>query len=189
LLGELAQSTEPPAPERGYRTLLGAGLVALVVAVLVASALQVPYSASVEVPWQWDLLWRDGLIKQITGFTTLGLSVALLTLSLRKRWKRIPWGAFPLWRVVHVVLGLAALIALLLHTGMRMGANLNYLLMLSFVGLIVVGTFAAGVIGTAHRFDASLGRRLRNLSVWAHILLFWPLPALLGFHIVKAYYF
>ncbi|UCE88415.1 MAG: NAD(P)/FAD-dependent oxidoreductase [Pseudomonadota bacterium] len=189
LIGELAQTTEPPAPERGYRTLLATGIIALVFAVLVASALQVPYSGSVEVPWQWDLLWRDSLAKQITGFTTLGLSLALLSLSLRKRWKRFSRGAFPVWRMVHVVLGLAALIALLLHTGMRMGANLNYLLMLSFVGLIGIGTLAAGVISTAHRFDASLGRRLRNLSVWGHILLFWPLPALLGFHIVKAYYF
>jgi len=25
--------------------------------------------------------------------------------------------------------------------------------------------------------------------VWIHILLFWPIPVLLGFHIFKSYYY
>ena len=31
--------------------------------------------------------------------------------------------------------------------------------------------------------------RLRRQSTWLHILLFWPVPALLGWHIFKTYWF
>jgi len=31
--------------------------------------------------------------------------------------------------------------------------------------------------------------RVRSISLWAHILLLWPLPVLLGFHILKSYWF
>jgi nitrite reductase (NADH) large subunit len=33
------------------------------------------------------------------------------------------------------------------------------------------------------------GARARRISLWLHILACWPLPALLGFHILSVYYF
>ena len=38
-------------------------------------------------------------------------------------------------------------------------------------------------------YIVALARRWRPVLTWAHLLLFWPLPVLVGFHIVSVYYF
>jgi len=136
-----------------------------------------------------DTLWHDSLIKQISGFTTLGLSILILLISIRKRTKKIIWGDFPLWRAVHVVIGAALLAVLFIHTGFHLGAQLNLLLMLCFAGLIMLGAIASGVISQEHQLPRALSTRLRKVSIWTHILMFWPVPVLLGFHIFKTYYY
>ena len=77
LLAELAGSG-PVAPERGWRWLLGASGVALPVVLALALLVLIPYAATVQVPWQWDVLWRDGFWKQVSGFTVLALSALIL---------------------------------------------------------------------------------------------------------------
>jgi nitrite reductase (NADH) large subunit len=189
LLAQLVGSSEPVKAVRGYRVLIFSAVVALLVSLAFLLSPPVPFATSADVPWQWDKLWRSSLFKQISGYSVLGLSVLLLSLSLRKRWRRITFFDFPIWRVLHVALGVLGLLALFAHTGLRLGHNLNLYLMLSFVGLIGIGTVTAGVIALEHRLDTTLARRLRETSLWMHILLFWPLPVLLGFHIIKTYYF
>ena len=83
----------------------------------------IPYAATVQVPWQWDVLWRDGFWKQVSGFTVLALSALILVLSLRKRIRRFTLGDFPVWRVAHAVLGALTLAGLAVHTGGRLGSN------------------------------------------------------------------
>jgi nitrite reductase (NADH) large subunit len=34
-----------------------------------------------------------------------------------------------------------------------------------------------------------VGARVRARWHWLHLLLFWPVPALLGVHVLKSYYF
>jgi len=34
-----------------------------------------------------------------------------------------------------------------------------------------------------------MARKTREISLWMHIILLWPLPALLGFHVLKTYWF
>ena len=138
---------------------------------------------------QIDTLWRDGLIKQISGFTLLGLAVLGLLMSLRKQWTRFKWGDFAYWRLMHAVLGVLILLVLLSHTGLNLGDNLNMALMLVFLGLAGVGGLAGGAIVVERRLSRSLGQRLRSWSTWLHIGLFWPLPALLSYHILSVYYF
>ena len=82
-----------------------------------------------------------------------------------------------------------AVVTLIAHTGLRLGHNLNLYLMLSFVGLLLVGAIASGVIGLQHALPRGIAKRTRELSLWMHIFLLWPLPALLGFHILKTYWF
>jgi nitrite reductase (NADH) large subunit len=189
LLTEMLGNKETRQPVRAGRTLLGlsVGLLLAILAVLMFGP--VPYSHSVDVMVPWDNLWRDNLLKQISGFTLLGLSLLGLVLSLRKRWKRISFGDFAIWRVIHVAIGVAIILSLLAHTGFRSGSHLNLYLMAGFVSLLVLGTFAGGVIALEHQLDNVLARRLRSGFIWSHILLFWPIPALLGFHILKSYYF
>ncbi|MBX9811816.1 MAG: FAD-dependent oxidoreductase [Burkholderiales bacterium] len=189
LLAELAGGNVALAPARGYRPLFGIAALAMVFTLLMLLAPSIPYATSVDVPWQWDVLWRDGLWKQVSGFTVLGMTLLGSLMSLRKRWARLSFGGFAWWRLAHVLLGVGALLALLAHTGGRLGSQLNLLLMSSFLGLTVVGGIAGGVIASEHRIGGMLARRLRDNWVWLHILLAWPLPLLLAFHVAKTYYF
>ena len=125
----------------------------------------------------------------MSGFTLLGLCVAAVALGLRKRVPRLALGGFDLWRLVHVALGAAALAVLWAHTGARAGHHLNAALSALFVGLIAVGAAGAGVIAFASRLPAGFVRAWRERALWLHILLFWPVPALLGLHVFKTYWY
>jgi hypothetical protein len=45
------------------------------------------------------------------------------------------------------------------------------------------------VIALERRLAAPWGTRLRQWWSWGHLLLLWPLPTLLGFHILAVYYY
>ena len=187
LLAQLIGGSTTRGPERGWRWLLGSGGAALT-AVLALALLVVPYAASVQVNLQWDVLWRESAWKQASGFSILGLSALILTLSLRKRVRRFTFGDFPLWRVMHALLGTLTLAALLVHTGGRLGSNLNFALNAVFLGVAGVGAIAGTLIALEHRIGAA-ATRLRRAWTWSHILVFWPLPMLLLLHVFKTYYY
>lgn len=188
LLAELAGSAIPE-PVAGWRPVAGLSLFALVAALLMLVLPALPYNASVQDPLQWDRLWRDDLLKQVTGFTVLGLGLLVSLISVRKRLPRLPLGPFDTWRLVHVALGAAAITVLVAHTGLRLGHDLNAWLMLAFLGLLAAGGAGGAVVALEHRMPRPFVRRARRLSLWGHILLIWPLPALLGFHILKGYWY
>jgi len=152
-----------------------------------------PYSQSVETGSGVDVLWRSGYWKQVSGFTLLGLSAVAAFLSLRMRIRRISFGGFEGWRLVHIAVGLAAIIALFVHTGFRLGENFNSWLMISFLTVIGAGALSAGIMAVEHRLmnGPMRGRAKppRRVPVWLHILAFWPLPLLLAFHILSVYYY
>jgi nitrite reductase (NADH) large subunit len=189
LLAELLGAAAARPPVAWHRTVFGVALFMAVAAAALLLAPAVPYPHSVQVRWAWDALWRDGFWKQVSGFTLLALTLVALTLSLRKRWSRLRLGAFDGWRALHAALGIALAAALVVHTGGRLGSELNAGLVVSFSGLLLVGAMAAGVVGKEHRLAPLHARRLRSALTWAHILLFWPVPVLLGFHVFKTYYY
>lgn len=176
-------------PEKGNRTLVWTGVVSLLLAFTMLFAPAIPFADSVQVKLQWDQLLRDSLLKQISGFSLLGLGVLISLISLRKRVSHIRLGDFSYWRVIHVVLGTFIALTLVAHTGLRLGFNLNLYLMLSFVSLMLVGAIASGVIGLQHVLPRRVSKQTREMSLWSHILLLWPLPALLSFHVLKSYWF
>lgn len=188
LLAELTGADTPPPPQRGHRTLIGISGIALVASLLFALVAPMPYTPSIQTAWQWDALWRESFWKQISGFTVLGLTVLLLTMTLRKRVRRLKLGDFEIWRIAHVVLGALTLAGLAVHTGGRLGSNLNLMLMSSFLVAVVVGAVAAGMIALEHKLGAG-ALRLRRGWLWTHILITWPMPVLLGFHVFKSYYY
>lgn len=173
----------------GARVLGVAGVLAGLATLLWPLPVAVPYADTVQAGLRIDALWRDGLLKQISGFTLLGLSLLLALLALRKRVPRIRWGRFDGWRLAHVLIGVLALAALFAHTGLRPGDNLNLALLLVFAGLLVAGAVAGAIIGLQHVLPLTLARRARALAIWSHVLLLWPLPALLGFHVLKTYWY
>jgi nitrite reductase (NADH) large subunit len=188
LVAELVGAAGPARPVRGWKMLLGASGTALKAAAVIALVVAVPYAASVQVPWQWDLLWRDNFWKQVSGYSVLGLCAALAVLSLRKRIRAFTLGDFPLWRVAHALLGSLTLAGIAVHTGGRLGSNLNFMLIATFLGVVALGAVAGGVIALEHRLGAGTAR-LRRTWLWTHILIAWPIPVLLAFHVLKTYYF
>jgi nitrite reductase (NADH) large subunit len=176
-------------PVRAFRVLVGAAFIAALATLFWFLPVAVPYADSVQSPLRIDSLWRNSLFKQISGFTLLGLSVVLALVSLRKRVSRLTLGSFDGWRAVHVITGTLVIVVLVAHTGFRLGDNINFYLMLVYAGLLLAGAAASAVMGLQHVLPIALARRVRQYSVWSHILLLWPLPALLGFHILKTYWY
>lgn len=136
-----------------------------------------------------NFIWEDSFWKQVTGYSVLALTVIGLLMSLRKRWRIFKLGDFNYWRIVHIALGVAVLAVLLLHTGLHLGSNLNMALMLAFLGVALTGSIAGGVVAFESRLNPLTAKRLRSYINHTHLILFWPLPVLLGFHIVSFYYF
>lgn len=188
LLAQFAGGTQQPQAAPASRWLhycCVLGMLAL--AVLLARG-PWPFAASAALPGI-DQLWTNGFIKQVTGFTMLGLAALSLLMSLSKRWRRFKLGRFTSWRLFHATLGAAGLLVLFLHTGMHYGINLNRWLMVDFMLLAALGLAAGFMISQEHKLAPRTGKQLRSYLTWGHTFLFWPLPALLAFHIVSVYYF
>lgn len=188
LLQQLLGDSAPREPVKAALPLRTLGALALLGA-LFAALFSFGYPASVQVQYNWADLWRVETNKQITGYTILGLCIASVVFSLRKRVAAVRIGDFGWWRIAHVTLTAVAFITLGLHTGFRMGSQLNFALSLTFMALLAAGALLALAIAFEHRLAPARARRLRSLGMWSHIMLSWPLPALLGAHILKSYYF
>jgi nitrite reductase (NADH) large subunit len=193
LLAALAnQRPQPVEAVPGWRWLLGASILTTLLIPLLLILGPVAAASSVQdLSYQIDLFWQSLFWKQVTGFTLLaGVGVALL-LSLRKRVARFNFLNFGWWRAAHGILGLATIVGLIVHTGMRLGANLNLCLMVCFLTL----NFSGGMTGVfAALENRASGAKQRMLKRWRprltllHIIFFWPFPVLVAFHIAAAYY-
>lgn len=215
LLEELLQVKELPEPIRWSRSVAALSAVAILATIVTLLAPIVPFSdamvASTEVPKYGaalagsdlsidgaqprvplDLLWRDGFWKQLSGFGLLGLAAGAGLISMRKRIRRLSFGSFAGWRLVHAAIGVAALVVLFAHTGFRLGHGLNSWLMATFLGLTLIGAAAGAVKAGEHKLAevrTGSGKRMRKIPLWFHILAFWPLPLLLAAHVLSVYYY
>src|SRR6185503_17772665 len=93
--------------------------------------------------------------KQFSGYTLLGLSALASLLAARKRLRRVRFGEFAAWRVVHVAIGILCLTALLVHTGGRLGSGLNFLLSLFFLAPAFIGVLAGNLIAREHQLGVT----------------------------------
>ena len=188
LLAQMVGSNVPAPPVESATTLRVWAAIALALALTFIVPWTIPYATTVRAGVPWDLLWREDFYKQLSGYSLLGMTALALIMSLRKRMTAFTAGRFSTWRSLHVVVGALALIALLVHTGGRVGSNLNLLLLGTFAALIVLGSGTALVMAAEHRLGAR-APRVRARWYWLHLLLFWPVPVLLGMHVLKTYYF
>ncbi len=182
----LGQNAEPIV-EKGRLGVIVSSILAALVTLMIAFVPSIGFSDSVQSGRHISELWRDGFYKQVTGFTLLGLSVLALIMSLRKRIKKFTAINFGLWRALHAVLGLTAVAVLIFHTGLSLGSHLNFALMMCFMGIMLVGAIAGAVTVYESRNPSLAIGRWRRCATWAHIFLFWPLPVLLGAHVLKTY--
>jgi hypothetical protein len=184
-----SQGAQPqPQEERGARSLLVASVASLVFAGVAATVGPLPIRTS-SLGAHPDALWATSVGKQVTGYAVLILGLVSLLLSLRKRSKRFHYGDVPALRVLHAALGAGALLALILHTGLHLGKNLNRTLMIDYLALVLLGAGAGLFVSQSHRFHPLKARNYRLISFRAHLILFWPLPVLLACHILAAYYY
>ena len=137
-------------------------------------------------------IFMDSFYRQVTGFSLLFLTLCACLISLRKRWKKFTFGSFKVWRIAHGMIGLLSLIILIFHTGLSAGKNLNMALFTLFTTINILG-FITGVATSFEFFGlnkiSAFCRRWRKQITLMHILAFWPLPVLITFHIIQAYYF
>ena len=138
-----------------------------------------------------ELLWFDSVWQQWSGYALLGLSAAGLVIAvvIKKRLvARI--AASHGWRLFHIVLGIACVVALFAHTGFRFGANFNAALMAFFLAALLSGALAGAAIGGTLRLRKmgmrKTGRQNRVL-IGLHVIAICPLPALLAIHILSVY--
>ena len=189
LAGAKAESEVVPAA----RSMLIASLLALLLVPLVFVLSPIPFADSVQSAWrQVDLLWRSDLARQITGYSLVVLMLVGLGFGLRKRMSWFQWGSYGFWRSVHAVLGTSVLVGMMLHTGMRLGSNLNLALSLTFLATIVLGAIAgilSSIEGRLTGIQAMNVRKWRPRLSLLHILVFWPLPLLIALHIFSFYWF
>lgn len=176
-------------PVRSSRIMIVATCASLLLAVWASFGPAVPYSDTVQVALQWDELWRSGLLKQLTGFSLVGITLLGLLISLRRRLGWLQRWSHRALRSLHIVAGAAALLAFGLHTGFRLGENLNFLLGLCFVAAALVGALAALSTILERSLGATLGGRLRRLGTRLHLWVVWPLPVLVLVHVMKVYFF
>ncbi len=173
----------------GCRPLKLCGYLALVFVVVQAIWMPVPLLDTVDAPWRYDQLWSDGLLKQISGYSMVAFVFCGLLLSLRRRIKRFQLGRYATWRYSHAIFGVLGVFMLAVHSGLRLGHNVNFLLASCYLAIVLSGSITALFLTSPIVVTRSLGERLRRALVWMHILLIWPFPILLTFHIVAGYYF
>jgi len=188
LISNLLGQKEKPVAVIGGTAL---AIVSVIAAIVALALIMMPGIASVDSVQKpsYEFLWTDGFWKQVSGFSLLGVVALGLLMSLRKRANWSFLGQFSYWRIVHVVLGAVALSILFIHTGAHLGENLNRWLMVNFLIISVVGAIAGLSLQIAAKTSASAVQAVKKSSFWAHIIIAWPLPALLIAHVLSVYYF
>ncbi len=189
LIEQLTGSTGPREKEKTWLPTLILSCLALAIISIITFQPGLTPSDSVQTVGTLEKIWNDKYFKQVTGFTLLGLSALGLIMSLRKKLSKQKLGHFAYWRLFHILLGVLCASILILHTGFHFGENFNRILMIDFIAVISLGSIAATVLSLGHNFKSATAIRLRRFWSWAHILITWPLPILLGTHILTVYYF
>ncbi|MFT4584909.1 MAG: nitrite reductase (NADH) large subunit [Gammaproteobacteria bacterium] len=185
LLAQMLGGQIAAAPTRSFKTLGVLSVLCLVGALAVASLKGIPYATSTATSTNWNWLWTTSFYKQVSGFSLLGLASAAALLSLRKRLPEVTWLTYPTWRLIHTAIGLA----LLVHTGYGSGENLNLWLMSCFLLIAASGALGGLTAAFEHQLPHKAAKSLRSVTTWALVIVLWPLPVLLGFHVLKTYYF
>ena len=181
------------AKESAWKSLMLSSAIATALALMIAFIPGLTPATTVFETAPLETFWNDGFWKQVTGFTLLGLSLIGLLMSLRKRIKSPTLskklGQFAYWRLFHVILGMSCAAILIAHTGLNLGQNFNRLLMFDFLAIVLLGALAGSIISLSHTLSTHHAAGVRRFFNWLHILVTWPLPFLLGTHILTVYYF
>ena len=143
-------------------------------------------------PALFERLWFDDTWQQWSGYLLLAFSVGALLFGARKRLRPARrFGSYNWWRLFHAGLGICCVLLLFAHTGFRLGANLNAVLMSCYVAALLLGALAGLSIAAAHDLRemgiGTPGRPLFRTLIMAHLAVLSLLPALLIAHVLVVY--
>ena len=163
---------------------VGGGLA--VAATLLAPRIAIPDRFG---PTLYALLWLDERWQQWSGYTLASVSVAALASVLLLKTKRVARSrATHWWRLSHIALGLGGLALLFVHTGFRLGANVNAALMGCYLAALLFGALVGFSTGGAQWLrKMGVSPKLRPVLLRLHIATLVPLPALLAIHVLVVY--
>ncbi|MCB1474680.1 MAG: NAD(P)/FAD-dependent oxidoreductase [Rhodobiaceae bacterium] len=188
----LGQGAARPEAVRWWKWLVGLSLAAALLGLVTLLSPPIPLSEGFRPKELLRSVWFDSVWKQWSGFFLLGATALAAALGLRRRigvFGRL--GSYQVWRFIHLALGLVAVLLLVWHTGFRLGANLNLLLMASFIVTLIFGAITGLVTGGEHELRSrdlvSASAKPRSLPFWIHVLALWPLPVLLLIHVLSVY--
>ncbi len=140
-------------------------------------------------PTFFELLWFDGLWQQWSGYALLGLSGAgFMTAALRKWRPAARLSGSNRWRLAHLVIGICCLLVLFVHTGFRIGANMNAALMICYLAILMSGALAGiSINGASQLRKIGVSPKPLYTLLRLHVIALYPLPALLIIHILIVY--
>ena len=171
-----------------FRLALAAVASAAVAVTLFAPPVPLPDRYGQGLP---ERLWLDGSWQEWSGYLLLLLSLAGFAIAvIVKRRLVLRIARSHRWRLTHFAIGMGCVVVLGAHTGFRLGANLNAVLM----GCYLVALASGGLTEVALRVLTRLqliglgtpGQRRRAL-VRLHVFALCSLPALLAIHILTVY--
>lgn len=189
IMAELLDTPAPNLVMRHARGILWASFVSLLLIAVATLLPSPPIGESVQVNWHLKSLWYDNFWKQVSGYTLLALCVFAGSLAIRKRLATLNLGHMDHWRYIHSILGVVALVVLVIHTGFRLGENLNLVLMLDFLAVTCTGALVGVFMARNHHWTDLKLRAHRKWWSRVHYALLWLLPVLLSYHILSVYYF
>ena len=161
--------------------------IAAIIMVAAYIAYDLPYRQSIVHQAAFDVMWTDNFWRQVSGWTMVGLGLLTVPLTLRKRLGWFGKTRFGLWRAFHASVGIAAVSLMLMHSGMRLGANLNQALGISFLTFIGLGALAGWIAAIENSVGGQAIRRWRYWTVRLHIWLLALTAPLLIFHVITVY--
>jgi nitrite reductase (NADH) large subunit len=189
LLSEILNQPVRHLIMRHYKKIFFASVISVAMILFTFFAPKLSFDRSVQIAFQFETVWYDRGFKQATGYTLLIFIVLSSILSLRKRSPRLNHGNLDDWRFAHTILGLLALFAVVVHTGLRLGENLSFALMFVFLLATMTGSLVGVFMSKNHHWTDI---KLTQYRAWwsrVHYGLLWLLPALLCFHVLSSYYF
>jgi len=131
--------------------------------------------------------WMALFPGEYSGYGILALGVIGLLISLPRRYDWVSKFDSGTFRLIHVWLGVLALILLFFHTGFSLGGTHTTILMICFLALFILGSAAGITISLQDKFTPAQTYSYKKSFKWIHIVVSWPLPVLLLTHILSTY--
>ncbi|MCI5167150.1 MAG: hypothetical protein D3903_13905 [Candidatus Electrothrix sp. GM3_4] len=149
----------------------------------------VPVPMSVLEQKTLPVLLQHASFQQFSGYTVLFFLLLTFVLTINKRFNRLNFFHYIIWRTVHVLVAVLAGMALLLHTNFSTGRGFFLQMMLLFLMITLTGGVLSTAIALEKSFFSAIVRKSRYFLLKIHWMFVTFFFAYVLMHIVACYYF